>query len=599
METIYDFIKKQENAYQQDIALADGWNWNMPRHLRRSFLYKNSQFEEQNENRTLRPNKNIVLGILNVQYRTEGFDVKDIELFVNNPDEYYKSFLAKKYHEKWALDNAIDTFIDELVESYCDYGGALVKNIGKKRPEVVDLRTIAFCNQRSILDYPFGFKRVYSQGELKKAAKEQGYGKSENGANMTVNELITLTKEEDREEIEVYEVYGYLPKEYLQDEYQEIDLENDDEMQFQVVAFYKDEKSNDLGVTLYKTRVPDLGKVFKLLKRDDIKDRALGRGVVEELFEPQKWTNWNEIKVVELLEAASKVILLTDNQSVVSKHKGGLKNMQNLELVEVNQDSRGVWQLDNTPRSMALFDRSIAEWENHGQVLGSANDSLQGETPPSGTPFKLYERQTMEAKGMHSYRRGKIATFVDEIYRDWVLPYIMREIVNDNTFLAELSANEMEEVAKRFTKHYVNQKLVEKVLGGKEIKQGEAEELAQIAEGRFMETNKKFIKILKNEFEKKNISVRTNIAGKQKNLDLLTDKLVGVMRQWMQMKATGVDTSGMDNILNTILESSGLSPVMFGYKGGQAQQMNARLAQGQNQGAPTGQLGSGGAPATV
>jgi len=88
--TIYDFIEEQEKAYEKPITLEDGWDWSMKEHLRRSFLYLNSQFEQKNEDRDLRPNKNIVLPIMNVHYRTEGFDVKDIELFVDNPDEYFK-----------------------------------------------------------------------------------------------------------------------------------------------------------------------------------------------------------------------------------------------------------------------------------------------------------------------------------------------------------------------------------------------------------------------------------------------------------------------------------------------------------------------------
>ena len=66
--TIYDFISQQKNSYQKPIQLEDGWSWSMKDHLRRSFLYKNSQFEEENENRYLRPNKNIILAIRNLVF---------------------------------------------------------------------------------------------------------------------------------------------------------------------------------------------------------------------------------------------------------------------------------------------------------------------------------------------------------------------------------------------------------------------------------------------------------------------------------------------------------------------------------------------------
>ena len=595
MEDIYDFIKKEEKNYSMPISLEEGWEWSMAEHLRQSFLYKNSQFLEHNEDRHLRPNKNIIPAILNVQYRTEGFDVKDIELFVDSTDGFYKSFLAKKYHDNWALENGQDTFIDEVIESYCDYGGTLVRNKGEKRPVVEDLRTLAFCNQKDILNYPFGFKRTFSQADLREAGEKNGWGNKKNGATITIEELIVLAKKEEDDEIEIYEIYGTLPKEYLQKEYQEIDIENKDVMQQQIVAYYKNDKGDKVGETLYRTRVPDLGKLFKMLKRDNIKGRALGRGGIEELFEPQKWTNWAEIKVTEYLEAASKIINLTDNPQVAKKHKNGLKDLDHHDLVEVNSGTKGIWQLDNTPRNIPLFEKSVAEWENHAQKVGGATDPLQGETPPSGTPFKLYERQSIEAKGMHAYRRGKVATFVEEIYRDWILPHIIKEIAKDQSFLSSLSGDEMMKVSESFAKHYANKKLAEKVLNGQSITPDEKETFLAQGKEEFVKSDKKFIEILKEDFKNEPINVRVNIAGKQKNLDMLTDKLTGVLTQWMQMRANGVDTKGLDNILNTILESSGLSPVMFGYNQPTPQtQQNAGNIQGQAPAFNGGQINTGG-----
>ena len=85
-----------------------------------------------------------------------------------------------------------------------------------------------------------------------------------------------------------------------------------------------------------------------------------------------------------------------------------------------------------------------------------------------------------------------------------------------------------------------------------------AKEQANITKG----GNKKFLKILKDEMKDISLSVMTNIAGKQKNLALLTDKLVNVLRQYIATPQIRQDPE-MTKILNTILESSGLSPIMF------------------------------------
>ena len=432
--TIYDYINSEVNKYAKPIELEEGWSWSMKDHLRRSFLYLNSQFETKNEDRTLRPNKNICLAILNVQYRTEGFDVKDIELFVDNSDLYYRSTLSRKFHNKWALENGIDEAIDDSVTSYCNYGGVLMRNKGESKPDVVELRTLKFCNQRNILGSPFGIRHGMSQAELREMEKA-GWGDSKNGATISIEELIVLAKKEEDDEIELTEVYGTLPKEWIDDNMFDADDESKDVMQMQIVAEYQDQNKQSHGVTLFSALVPDIDKVFKYLKRDKVEKRAVGRGGVEELFEPQIWTNWNEIKITEMLESASKTLLLTDDPAIAAKHKSGLKDMDNLEIIDASAgQGKGIWQMDTFPRNLEKFNSSVESWQQQAQLLGSASDPDMGEAPSAGTPFKSLELQTVTGRGMHTYRQGQIASFWDDIYRDWILPHINKEIVKDQSF---------------------------------------------------------------------------------------------------------------------------------------------------------------------
>lgn len=553
MTTIYDYIKNQISAYQKPIDLTEGWHWPMKDHLEHSFLLKNSQFIQHNENRTLRPKRNIILAMLNLQYRLEGFDIKDADIYVDDVDESYKSFLVKKFHGKWVLENFIDTAIDESVESYADYGGTLVRKSDTARPEVMDLRTIAFCNQTNILAYPFGINHVLSASELRDKTK---WGDGNYGATMDVETLIKLAKREEKDEIEVFEVHGTLPVEWLSDSPSYVEETKKDVQQVQIVAYYKDENNQEQGVTLFKHKEPKLP--FKFLARDEIKGRALGRGGVEELMEPQAWTDWNEIKVAEMLEAVSKNIIVTDDPTLAAKHPSGMKDMEQLELLEIQQGSSATI-LNNTARNLPAFNDAIVRWDELSQRINSS-ESLLGENPSSGTPFKLYEAQQIQGKGIHEYRKGKIATFWEEIYRDWIIPYIQKEIAQGSTFLSELSSDEMQSISEQVMENYANRKRTEEVLNGE--MPTDKEFLRQEAQTQFMKGgNKKFIEILKDEI-KKPISVMMNIAGKQKNLALLTDKLVNVMRQYISTPQIRQDPS-MTKLLNTILESSGLSPIMF------------------------------------
>src|SRR3990167_2296503 len=164
---IYAYIIAEEAAWRTTrIPLASTWrDWNFFEHIDRSYTLKNSRFYQGTQDYR-RPFNNIILPIANVNYRTEGFDVKDVQIYVDNAENYHKSFVARKFHNWWAKENDIDGAIDESVESYFDYGLALLKNVNEARPEVIQLQQIAFCDQTDILSGPICLKHHYSISEL-------------------------------------------------------------------------------------------------------------------------------------------------------------------------------------------------------------------------------------------------------------------------------------------------------------------------------------------------------------------------------------------------------------------------------------------------
>lgn len=571
-QDIYSYIKREEANYQLPIAVIDAYDWSMRDHIKLSTLYKNSQFSTGKDDN--KPFKNITRPILNLQYRAEGFDVKDITLYVNDRKNYYKSFLVKKFHEKWARKNNMDTFIDELVESYVDYGGALVKNVNKERPEVVPLQSIVFCDQTDILSGPIGIKHFFSPDQLKDM-EAVGWGSEANGATITIDEVITLakdTKKLDKEGkevktpgkyIEVYEVHGTLPEEFLRDE---VGDEKKYVSQLQIVCFYQKENGEKQGVTLFRGKEKE--SPFKLILRDKVYGRALGFGGAEELFEPQVWVNYDIIRMKGLLDAAAKIIYQTSDPAFANRNK--TNDVENGEIL-ITEQGATISQINTTPVNITLFEKSVAEWEAHAQQIGSANDSIQGVQPTSGTPFKLQELVTQESHSLHEYRKGKLATFVSEIYRDWSIPFISREISKGDEFLAELDPEEMQTVADLVMTNEANKFVKESILNGETIDPMQVESYKKAVRDSFVKGgNKKFIEILAEEMKEAPIDVEVNIAGKQKDLAQQTDKLVNIFRQIMssvnpQTGKSVLDDPRMAKIFNQILESSGLSPIDMGY----------------------------------
>lgn len=568
--TVHEYITQQEASYKLPIPINDSWQWSMMTHIKTSVLYKHSQLLTGKND--YKPVKNITRPILNLQYRAEGFDVKDINHYVDDKDDYYKSFLVKKFYEKWARGNNIDTVIDAMVESYVDFGGALLKQVNGV-PEVVPLESIAFCDQTDILSGPIGIRHYYSPDQLLDMEKV-GWGNPKNGATASLKETIRLSREEKEAQqttqtaktpgkyIEVYEVHGVMPNRFLD----HTDTSGDYSRQLFIGCFYQKKGSGERGfITLF--HVEESKSPFKFIKRDPVYGRALGFGGAEELFEAQVWINYDMIRMQSMLDAAAKTILkaVGANSSTIAT-RNNIRDLENLSIVDVGMDS-DLQQVDTFPRNLKLFENSIANWEAHAQQMGAANDSIMGEAPSSGTPFKLQELVTAESHSLHEYRKGKLATFWDEVERDWIIPLVYREIVKGSQFLADLDIDELRYVSDAIVTCQTNDFAKKRILAGEDVSPEMLKAYEEIVRGEFKKKgNKHFIEIFKDEMKDLPLDVKTNIAGKQKQMAQTVDRIVNIFRFVFSNPAgfsQVMQVPGMANAFSEILEFSGLSPVDF------------------------------------
>ena len=566
---IFELVVAEENRYNSiPIQVTEGWDWNMKTHINETILYKYSQLTSgKNKGKAdEKPVKNIIRPILNLAYRAEDIDVKDINIYVDDPSLYHLSLLVKKYHDDvFVIENDLDTFFDELKESKIDFGGGLSKYLYSPRPERVFLESIAFCDQTNLLAGVFTLKHDYTPAELLDMASF-GWGDKAKGATATLEEVVELSKNSKHviktgrttittsKNIEVYEIHGQMPLSFLE----EGGDENKYIGQLHIICFYNDTKDHKKGITLFKGKEKKLP--FKFINRDQIYNRALGFGGAEELFEPQVWTNYSEIKKKEMLDAAAKTILKTTDTSFANRNK--IMDMDNLEIA-VLEEGKDIGQIDTFPRNFTLFEKAVNEWESHAQRMGSATDPLLGESPAAGTPFRLQERVVVEGKGIHEYRKGKYAKHIEEIYKDWILPYIVKKITQGTRFLSELSLDELQYVADCVVRNKANKFVIEKILNGELVFPEDVETYKQQVRDEFMRGgNKKFIEILKGEFANLPLKVKVNVSGKQKNLALITDKLVNIFRQII-MAPQVLDDPRMAKIFTKIIEYSGLDPADF------------------------------------
>jgi hypothetical protein len=567
--TIFDYIQSEEKRYQSGkIPLNEHWDWNMREHITLTELYMNAQLKNGKNDWT--PVKNITLPVLNLQHRTEDIDVNDVQIYVDDPEKYHLSFLVKKYHDDvFVPKNKLDQFFDDLNVSRIDYGAGLSKKLSGPCPEVVPLQTIAFCDQTDMLSGPIGIKHFYSPDQLLDMSK-RGWGEKSSGADVSLEDLIRLSREDKKEEvngqitqtpgryIEIYEVHGNLPKRFTDPH----DTSEKYETRLWIVAFYQKKDAPEKGGVVLYSALEDESP-FKVIKRDPIHGRALGRGGGEELFEPQVWVTYDMIRMQAMLDAASKTILKSTDPAVAKRNK--VKDMENLDIIDLAPGT-DISQIDTYPRNLRLFEKSIVDWENHAKDLGAAQDPVQGKEPSSGTPFKSLEEQIRQGMGLHEYRRKQYAKHLEEIYMDWIIPHIAKEITKGAKFLSELSMKELQWVTERTVECETQKMIKEKILNGEEINEQMEEEYRALVKEQFMKKGTKhFIEILKGEFKSAPLAVKVSIAG-SKQLAAMVDKIVNIFRFALanpQGFAQVMQIPGMGESWNKILEFSGLSQVDF------------------------------------
>lgn len=531
----------------------------MSEHIERCFNVANGWFHT-GKNDGERPYNDIVTPIIDVAFRSEGFDVKDIIPYVENAKEAYKSFFIKKRHPQWARKHRIDSFIDEVVETSIIYDLVLVKKVKEVRPEVVKLQSIAFCDQTDVLSGPIAFKHQYSVQDL---MDFKGVWNDDK-----IDEVIVMARASkevsmasDREAktpgkyIEVYELHGRLPESWLEDG------GNPDKYvdQLWIVNFYTSSDGSKNGITLFKGKSKPMKSKFKALKIDTVRShgRACGRSIVERLFEPQVWNNYSGIKLKKMLDSAVN-LLQTDSEEFGNKNLARLPENTILK----HEPGRPITRVDMGLQNVVPIQNLKTDTENQARTLGSASEASLGKAPVSGTPFALQDLIVQEGEGIHEYRRGKVATFFsDELYQDWILDFFIADMNKGIKFSEEFTLDELQEYGEMIANNMVEKRAKEMIISGKILTQQDKEVMKQLIADEFVKGgSRKFMETLKDELSNVPVSVFVNVAGKQRYMRQNADKISKLITTFA---GAGIPLQAMSKSINQLLEESGMSAIDF------------------------------------
>lgn len=444
-----------------------------------------------------KPFFNIVIGARNIWFRATDIDCKNIKLRATKDEEMIEAFIATLKFQEWIKKQNFGQFLNDLGLSLASHGSAVSKFIERENELVAQV-----MDWNNIIVDPIDFENNVKIEKLwftpSQLLKQKGYDQQkvrELLSQVETRETITGEQKDNKSGyIPVYEVHGELPLSLLTNN------EKDDEtfvQQIHVVSFLarKDKKNEYDEYTLYSGREKqDPYFITHLIKKDG---QTYAGGAVKNLFEAQWMVNHSQKQIKDQLDLASKIVFQTSDGSFVGQNM--LSSIENGDILkhEINQP---LTRLAGSADISAL-QAFKADWQSVANQINGISESMQGESAPSGTAWRLVQAQLQESHSLFELMTENKGLAITEMIRKYVLPFFKKQINNNEQISSMLEEENIKQIDSMYVPNEVtrriNQKKKETILAGEIFDPGfEAADMAE-ANAEISKTltgNQRFIK---------------------------------------------------------------------------------------------------------
>lgn len=579
--------------FDKTIDLVEGLPFSQKKQIKTIEYYNNSKYlnGQKDELGREKPFFNILNAICDVENAAKDLDTKDIQITSDDANHYLESWLLSKDIYVWMKETNFAKTLNDMRDVHTRYGSLLVKKVIKDGELTLELpewkNTIT--DQVNIINGAIIETHWMTANEISKMSEWKNIDK--------VLEKLKNTGSAKR--IPVYEIRGEFSKATFKDAEGEKSSPKD-EKEFSYQLYYVagnpvDSGKIPLGLDpyIYLYCEDDTERVYKYLARKPKAGRAFGVGVMEEGEEAQVWTNDTVLKQARAMEYTTKVI----GQSASKKLKGRnlLTETDDGTILETEAD-KPITALNLLPSGgLQQYNALITQWYDQLQKTTSAYSAQRGDTPPSGTPFRLQATVLQQSNNVFKTLQQEMGIFITEIIEDWILPYLATKLNKEHILSYDFSPEELKEIDNKFTARVANQRAIDAILSGKLITQEEYDGWIENADEFIKQTkSQRFIDIPKDFYKNLKAKVTVNITGEQRNKAATLESLNNILITYASNPNLSQDPVA-SQLLTKIIELSGagISPVTItgainekAKKDAETLQNNAQM-QGAGQGVPS------------
>lgn len=537
-----------ESVYKEPMVRIEGLTRNPKEIIRTVEFYTNDEYLSGNLDALGRekPFFNVCNYRVTIAKTSTDLDVKDIKF---EPDSLNNSVQAMLYNKelfKYLKESNFSKTLNDMGDTRPRYGGLLVKrheHDGKLDIDVVDWVNVDF-NPTSII------KNVICETHWMSPSEFSGMSDVWDNVDEVLEKHAKSCKNKPTN-IEIKEYHGDFP-ENLYPEDEEGSEYRYKRMGFKIACVnkkkylltYDYENEND----------------YKYLPWEAIGE-SLGRGVVEQGFQSQVWTNDGVITMKNAMELFAKILIQTDSQKVSGNAITGVDHGHIFQM-----EKGATMQVMNMGGSkLPEMERLIGLWKQQYDASASTYDGANtGESPTAGTPYSQTALLNQVANTPFEYQREVWGIFLNEILNDWIKPFLKKRIMKPHYLVSEYDDEELALIDESVSDFEARKVLKEQLLKGKKMSRQEYVETKEAIKTSLGKLGgKREIDIPKGYLDVEG-KITANITGELKNKAAILQSLDSVLKTVVASFNPNTGTFGvltdptLNGIFREIIEVSGI-----------------------------------------
>ena len=419
------------------VNIGDVYDYSQYKLTRRIFLFENKiyptgKFDAQGNYKFW---FDIITPRIEAEIKNIDFDTKNVLAYSERKNDELPTIITNLRIKEYMRDTGQAEEINSAIEEGSGWGNVVWKRI-KKSYERVDLRNFYVINQtaRTLDETPVIERHQFTSADLR---KKKGVWNDTNidlvlsncKSDTYKSEVAAQTQDTTVPYYEIYERNGDVSLKDLKETRGEQPAEGDENMYVfaRVIGAGTASKSSTAGVSIpYLLYAEELkGKsncdIYKEYHRSRYKGRWWREGLYELLFDLQVRANMIGNQISLGLEGASRQILGSADKLVIQNVMSDLKNGDVIKTSDLKQiDLR-----------MHAFDQLIADWNRvivMANEIANSREIVQGDSLPSGTPFRMGALLNQNANKLFDFIREKLAIPFSEIFEEWLIPEMLSDM---------------------------------------------------------------------------------------------------------------------------------------------------------------------------